>query len=325
MTLRSDPYFPLLLSRLKDERVPINAMDIQGLNWFNFPNPSAFRSALISFPHICVLCLGSITCSRNDMRCLVASLPKLIRLNLKGCKLQEWDGTVAATIPRGPTLESFSIEVVDGDYDAWDLFTSPESPASLKALKRIMIEGDGARVVNDRTIVDRIQALLDLPEFTLEDFDIAYINLDEGLQPLHIEDVQEISITITLSDDFDQMNRCVQWWTTTFLALPSQNMLSFITVEITVDQHRVQGGSIPPCDTHFWKALDKALCRPEINLDGLHFWVHAKPSPNYIPTYDYRGVMHWLYRYCLPRCAAKYESNFELHDEYDELVDLLHI
>ncbi|KAK0199783.1 hypothetical protein DFS33DRAFT_1365000 [Desarmillaria ectypa] len=320
MILRSDPYFLLLLRHLKDEHVPINSMHLKGVNWFNFPNPSAFCSAIISFPHICVLSLASITCSKNDMKCLVTSLPNLIRLNLKGGKLQG-EG-VTMTIPQGPTLESLSISVIDGEYGVWDLFISPESPADLSALRRINIDGDGARVVYDRTMVHRIQALLDFTESSLKYFDIGYINMNEGLLPLHIEDVQELSVIISLTGETDQMNRCVQWWTTTFLALSSENRLDTITIEIAVDQHRIQGGSVPLCNPHFWNALDEALCRREVGLNDLKFYIHAKPSPYYVTGYDYAGVMYWLCKDCLPRCRAKYESAFTLLDEFYEEVDL---
>ncbi|KAK0199782.1 hypothetical protein DFS33DRAFT_192817 [Desarmillaria ectypa] len=179
MILKSDPYFLLLLRHLKDEHVPINAMHLRGVNWFNFPNPSAFCSAIISFPHICVLDLEVITCSKNDMKCLVASLPNLIRLDLKGCKLQGKGGAVTRTFLENPILKSFSISVLDGDYDVWDLFISPEPPADLSILSRINIEGDGTRVVCDRTMVHRIQALLDFTESSLKYFDIGYINMSK--------------------------------------------------------------------------------------------------------------------------------------------------
>ncbi len=342
MILRNDLYFPLLLAFLKDERVPIKSMELKGLNWFNFLNPSAFRLALGPFLHICELDLESTTCSKYDMKCLITSLPKLARLFLVGCKLQGEGGPMTGAFPQGPTLELISIDVLDGEYGVWDFLISPESPVSLYALTRIFITGDGTRVASDRTMVHRIQTLLDRTQLAIELFDISYINMgkvfimevfniltsfqDEGLQPLHIENVKSLSFTISLTDVMDQMYRCVQWWTATFLALPPGTQFERVTIEIAVDQHRVVNGSIPLPDSRLilWKALDEALCRPEVHISELHFYVHAKLNPEsmYLNGYNYSGVMHWLCMHCLPRCRAKYESDFMLADEAYEEVDV---
>ncbi|SJL09176.1 uncharacterized protein ARMOST_12552 [Armillaria ostoyae] len=324
MILRSDLYFPLLLTFLRDERVPIQSMKLKGLNWFNFLNPSAFRSALGPFLHICDLHLKSTTCSKYDMKCLIASLPKLARLFLAGCKLQGEGGPVTRAFPQGPTLKQISIDVLDGEYGVWDFLISPESPVSLRALTRIFITGDGTRVASDRTMVHRIQTLLD--RLYHGSFNILTSFQDEGLQPLHIENVKSISFIISLTDVMDQMYRCVQWWTATFLALPSETRFERVTIEIAVDQHRVMNGSTPLPDSRLilWKALDEALCRPEVHISELHFYVHAKLNPEsmYLTGYNYSGVMHWLCMHCLPRCRAKYESDFMLADEAYEEVDV---
>ncbi|KAK0186488.1 hypothetical protein F5146DRAFT_132385 [Armillaria mellea] len=324
--LRNDLYFPLLLAFLKDERVPITSMQLKGLNWSNFLNPPAFRLALGRFLHVCDLHLTSTTCSKYDMKCLVTSLPKLARLFLEGCKLQGESGSVTRAFSQGSALEQICIDVLDGDYGVWDFLISPESPVSLSALRRIFITGDGTRVASDRTMVHRIQTLLDRTQRAIQDFDISDINMDEGLQPLHVENVESLSFTINLTDAMDQMYCCVQWWTATFLALPAGTQFERVTVEIAVDQHRVENGSMPLPDSRliFWKALDEALCRPELHISELHFFVHAKHNPDsmYLNGYNYSGVMHWLCMHCLPRCIAKYESDFMLADEDYEAVDL---
>ncbi|KAK0216903.1 hypothetical protein IW262DRAFT_155382 [Armillaria fumosa] len=179
--LRNDLYFLLLLAFLKDERVPVTSMELDGLNWLNFLDPSAFRLSLGPFLHISKLDLTSTTCSKYDMKCLITSLPKLTRLFLVGCKLQGEGGPVTGPFPQGPTLDQISIDVLDGDYGVWDFLISPESPVSLSALTRIFITGDGTRAASDRTMVHRIQTLLDRTQLAIKMFDISYINMGSNL------------------------------------------------------------------------------------------------------------------------------------------------
>ncbi|KAK0495702.1 hypothetical protein EDD18DRAFT_250874 [Armillaria luteobubalina] len=320
--LRNDRYFLLLLVLLKHERVLITSMELEGLNWLNFLDPSAFRLSLGPFLHISELDLKSTTCSKYDMKCLITSLPKLTRLYVMGCKLQRESGPVTGLFPQGPTLDQISIDVLDGDYGVWDFLISLESPVSLSALTRIFITGDDTRAASDRTMVHRIQTLLDRTQLAIKVFDISYINMDEGLQPLHVEKVKDdLTFTLTLTDIMDQMYRSVQWWTATFLALPFRTQFEEVTIHIAVDQHRVENDSMPLPDSRsiLWQALDEAMCRPDLHISKLVLCVHAStmnPESIYVCEYDYSRVMHWLSKHCLPRCRAKYESDLMIDCEW---------
>ncbi|KAK0475854.1 hypothetical protein IW261DRAFT_461498 [Armillaria novae-zelandiae] len=340
MMLRNDPYFLLLLGFLKDERVPVTSMELDGLNWLNFLDPSAFRLSLGPFFHIQKLELKSTTCSKFDMKCFITSLPKLTHLFLVGCKLQGEGGPLTGPFPEGPALDQISIDVLDGDYGVWDFLISPESPVVLGALTKIFITGDGMRVASDRTMVHRIQTLLDRTELTTEVFDISYINMgkvfivelfnvltsfqDEGLQPLDVENVKDLAFAITLTDVKDQMYRSVQWWTATFLALPFETHFEAVTIQVAVDQYRVEDGFVPPPDSRLilWQALDNALCRPDLHISRLLFFVNAStlnPESTYVSGYNYSGVTHWLCMHCLPRCTAKYETEVMVDGEWVDL------
>ncbi|PBK68596.1 hypothetical protein ARMSODRAFT_207191 [Armillaria solidipes] len=170
--LGTDPYFLELLKLLKDERIPINTMEICGFDHTYTQNSSTLISGFSSFPHICDLQILEVQWSKDDVRDIVASLPNLRFLTLKGWRAWESSPTQGAEDwPHGgrdhpPHLESLRLLFDDGETALLDLFDGSGYPANVQGLEMLTIHGneseDNDTVSCDDVVIQRIQAFLDL-------------------------------------------------------------------------------------------------------------------------------------------------------------------
>ncbi len=119
--LGTDPYFLELLKLLKDERIPINTLEICGFDRRHTANWPALISGFSSFPHICDLQILEVQWSKDDVRDIVSSLPNLRFLTLKGWRAWESSTTQGAEDwPQGrsyhpPHLEALHLLFDDGE------------------------------------------------------------------------------------------------------------------------------------------------------------------------------------------------------------------
>lgn len=119
--LGTDPYFLELLKLLKDERIAINTLEIYGFDRTYTENWPALISGFSSFPHICDLQILEVQWSKDDVRDIVASLPNLRFLTLKGWRAWESSPTQGAEDwPQGrsdhpPHLEALRLLFDDGE------------------------------------------------------------------------------------------------------------------------------------------------------------------------------------------------------------------
>ncbi len=170
--LGTDPYFLELLKLLKDERIPINTLEICGFNRRHTANWPALISGFSSFPHICDLQILEVQWSKDDVRDIVASLPNLRFLTLKGWRAWESSTTQGAEDwPQGrsyppPHLEVLHLLFDDGENALLDLFDGSGYPANVQGLEMLIIHGneseDNDTVSCDDVVIQRIQAFLDL-------------------------------------------------------------------------------------------------------------------------------------------------------------------
>ncbi|KAG7442340.1 uncharacterized protein BT62DRAFT_1079443 [Guyanagaster necrorhizus] len=334
LTLGYDRHFPLLLEFLKNEQVPINSMGLTGLNWFNVRSRASFRSALSSFPHISILSLTYVACTKYDIKALVSSMPTLIQLMFEDNQVEEYDAEVVH-IPRrrsnisvgeiqselqGPELSRFSVTFNQGEFAILELFTGYDSPASLRALDKLEIHGGKPSVVCDDAMVNRIRAFFSLLEFPLDDFICGHFKIESHC-PLNLGNVKSVGITIGLSNNSVETDAAVEWWTTNINTIPTANRLKALTIELEIDMDSLSSGSMPEWNLEVWAAFDQALCRRDINLRRLVFRVRPLwelPSEGY----NYEPVMYWLCRHGLPKSQRMYRTVFSLFDGLDKKVTM---
>ncbi|PBK95907.1 hypothetical protein ARMGADRAFT_1077415 [Armillaria gallica] len=334
LILGYDQHFLPLLELLKDDQVPINSMELTGLDWFNVANRASFRSTLSSFPHISILGLTSIKCTKYDIISLVSSMPTLTRLVFEDNQVEEYDVEVIH-VPRGmsdlsvgelqsnlqgPELSRFSVTFNEGEFTILDLFAGCDSPASLRALDRLEIRGGKAGVVCDDAMVRRIRAFLSLLEFPLDDFSCGHFKIDLSC-PLNLGNVKSVSITIRLSNNSAETNAAVAWWTSNINVIPTLNRLIAVLIELEIDMDSLSSGSTPDWNRDIWAGFDQVLCRRDINLHRLVFRVRPLwelPSEGY----NYGPIMYWLCVHCLPKTRALYRSVFKLLDDLDKKVTM---
>ncbi|KAK0185521.1 hypothetical protein F5146DRAFT_1165407 [Armillaria mellea] len=327
--LGGDQFFRILLQHLKDPQLPISRLKLFGLNWFNVPNVGSWHAALTSFPNVSSLFLNGVICEEVHFLAIIRSLPALTHLRLDENKILSYEATRSLGVEnvesrfssiedirnsqRGPELISLHVGITTvSDRVALDLLATRNSPVVLRHLRELIIR-DYADIVCDIHFARRLNTLLELTT-DLFDLDLDNFKITRSLPPLNIPNLHWFRFTIHLNHAY-QMDKAILWWIDTLISLPRENQLRMITVTVEVDA--LPGGTPFPRDVSVWTALDRAMCREEIQLEELFFKI-CVPEKN--DGYIYR----WICTQCLPMSRQRYASRFTEDDPCFTLLNDRH-
>ncbi|KAK0471992.1 hypothetical protein IW261DRAFT_1597004 [Armillaria novae-zelandiae] len=260
-----DPFIPLILSKLKDPRLPINAMQIWHQN-FLLADPPLIR-AISSFPNVCVLHLCDFECSEDQFISLIRSYPNLRHLKLDKVSIREYEsGSRAHADPveaisvnaseirdgqRGSEIKQISIYV--DNTTGWallDLFASHHSPVALRNLTVLILPHDTNVICNDTNFVSRISRLIISP-----------------LAPLDLgPSIHEVRISILITGNYK--TKMLNGWASTLNQLTHPRHLSIVTIVVVFDLDHIarKVWNNFPTDIPGWAALDQALDRPQLTV-----------------------------------------------------------
>ncbi|KAK0460173.1 uncharacterized protein EV420DRAFT_254443 [Desarmillaria tabescens] len=314
--LGRDQFFRLLVELLKDPQIPISSLELSGLSWFNVPDVGSWHAALTSFPNVSSLCLQDVKCDEVHFLALIRSFPTLKALQLDENQIRAYEVTRSLGVEnlesrfasiedirngqRGPELEALHIGITTiSDQIMIDLFVTRNSPVALHHLRELVIR-DYAKFVCDISFARRLNMLLKLTT-DLFDLDLDNFNITRSLPPLDIPNLHWFRFTIHLNHAY-QMDQAIFWWINTLLHLPRENQLRMITVTVEVDTGGIPSRTPFPRDLSAWTALDRAMCRDEIQLEELFVKVCA-------PEDDGR-IFRWICTRCLPVSRQRYVSRF---------------
>ncbi|KAK0191943.1 hypothetical protein F5146DRAFT_484884 [Armillaria mellea] len=327
--LRTDPYFLELLKLLKDERIPINTMQIYGFNPAHIRNWSALISGFSSFPHICDLQILGVDWSQKEVRDIVASLPNLRFLTLVGWRACESSPTQAAEDwPQGgrdlPHLEMLHLQSYDEESAPLEIFDGSGYPANVQGLELLTIHGHESEendiVSCDDAVIQRIQAFLHLLVIPPEYLSLGNFRIDTHLI-LDVSKIEGLCFKIPVChSDLDDWAR---WLADIVHAIPVENNIKELMIEFEVDWYTVS--EIPPDafdgrENRFWASLDRDLCRPHMRFEELSVKFYMQ-HPDHEKLYDLRQIMNWICVHCLPRSRSLHDSAFKLFDTLGNDID----
>ncbi|KAK0201403.1 hypothetical protein DFS33DRAFT_981796 [Desarmillaria ectypa] len=313
--LGRDQFFRLLVGHLKDQQIPISRLKLSRLSWFNVPNVGSWHAALTSFPNVSSLFLDGVKCDEVHFLALIRSFPALNRLRLDENQIRAYEAIRSLGVEnvesrfasiedirngqRGPELDVLHIGITTiSDRIMLDLFATRNSPIVLRHLRELIIR-DYTKFVCDVGFARRLNMFLELMT-DLFDLDLDNFSITRPLPPLDIPNLHWFRFTIHLNYDF-QMDQAIFWWINTLVHLPRENQLRMITVTVEVDTE-IPSGTPFPRDVAAWTALDRAMCRDEIQLEELFFKICAPEDDGHI----YR----WICTRCLPVSRQRYASRF---------------
>lgn len=311
--LGRDQFFHLLLKRLKDPQIPIARLKLSG-----------------SFPNVSSLFLDGVKCDELHFLALIRSFPTLNRLRLDENKIRAYESTRSLGVEnvesrftsiedisngqRGPELDVLHVGITTiSDRIMLDLFTTRNSPVVLRHLKELIVR-DHANFMCDISFVRLLNMLLELTT-SLFDLDLDNFSITRFLPPLNIPNLHWFRFTIRLNYAF-QMDQAIFWWINTLLHLPRENQLRMITVTVEIDAESIPSGALFPRDISAWTALDRAICRDEIQLEELFFKVCA-PEDN-------GTIYRWICTRCLPESRQRYAMRFTEDDSCFTLLNVRH-
>ncbi|PBK95921.1 hypothetical protein ARMGADRAFT_753609 [Armillaria gallica] len=326
--LGRDQFFRFLVEHLKDPQIPISRLKLSGLSWFNVPSVGSWHAAFTSFPNVSSLFLNGVMCEEVHFLALIRSFPALTHLRLDENKIRAYESTRSLGVEnvesqfasvedirnsqRGPELISLHIGITTiSDRIVLDLLATRNSPVVLRHLRELIIR-DYANIICDISFARRLNMLLELTT-DLFDLDLDNFKITWSLPPLNIPNLHWFRFTIHLNHAY-QMDKAIFWWIDTLVRLPRDNQLRMITVTVEVDT--LPSGTPFPRDVSAWTALDRAMCRDEIQLEELFFKICAPDNDGHI----YR----WICTRCLPVSRQRYASRFTEDDPCFTLLNNRH-
>ncbi|PBK83716.1 hypothetical protein ARMGADRAFT_1067709 [Armillaria gallica] len=329
--LEQDSYFPHVLNRLKDERVPITKIMLGQTNWYKFQGASSLDFS--GFCHIKHLIIRGSAFSESHLRSVLSSLPTLRTLELHNNSMQDPPNPVRAVFANGdrPTIGTLALTI--GNDTCWtllDLLVSDRSPLNIGKLERLVLwRARGIPPAGGNSLISRrVSSILQWVKFPfaleLDDFKIT-----APMLPItNLVNIKELTITLGVSNNYYDFNyQMLVWWTETLKNIPGWTKLCKITIKVELGPPTAANAPHPR-DLAQWEAFDDALCRIEIysGLEQLRYSVVPKTGYAGHPGYDCDTMRRWLCLRCLPRARIMYtaseDCDFQVLDWANQEVDV---
>ncbi|KAG7443520.1 uncharacterized protein BT62DRAFT_1034465 [Guyanagaster necrorhizus] len=290
-------FFHLLLKHLKDHQISIARLKLSGLSWFSVPDVRTWHIVLTSFPSISSLFLDGVKCDELHFLELIRSFPTLNHLRHDENMIRAYESTRSLGVEnvesRFASIEDISNRQQETELDfvhvgittisdriMLGLFMTRKSPVVLQHLKELIVR-DHAKFVCDISFVRLLNMLLELTT-SLFDLNLDNFSITQFLPPLNIPNLHWFHFTIRLNCAF-QMDQAIFW----------ENQLRMITDTVEIDVESIPIGALSPRDISAWTALDRAICRDEIQLEEL-FFKFCAPEDDGHKNLDEVYVTWWL-------------------------------
>ncbi|KAK0244724.1 hypothetical protein EDD85DRAFT_210188 [Armillaria nabsnona] len=299
----SDPFLPALLTALS-EHEDISSLFLHNVNWAHFASRHLWHSSIIAFSNITYLTMTETSLQADEFCSLIRSFPLHV-LEVHSCIITgdfqvhplSMDAHTIMLNQQGPEIQYLDIAVCEGS-NILDIFTQLWSPVSFSKLEKLSISGRGGRNVGQQIArLIEISIPLDL-NINCEGFDLAHAppisNLCEVTNLV-------ISIPLDGSNDFRRTNDCLRWWTSSLKRIPRQNNISYIHIDVIVDQPSItylpSGGMATA-----WIYFDEALSDDNKFKLNHRFGVTVLRKQNTARPFNTHAYYAWIQSDALAEC-----------------------
>ncbi|KAG7442347.1 uncharacterized protein BT62DRAFT_445001 [Guyanagaster necrorhizus] len=287
-------------------------------------------SVRLTFRNVTYLQLLRVECTETQYCGLIQSLPKLEAITVSEIsipnyleRIEEIASLSSQNTPEevrkgqtGPALHTLSVGLKNFcDGILLSLFASRRSVARMGALKQIY----ACAPTNEpffcgASVVIALSVFLELASRHGVRLHVGNLLPVRGiaLPPLRIPvnmPLLSIICNMVLTDNYKTANS-IEWFISTFNNVSHPTDIESVRINVSLaitilpwDRLPQRGGDAASISQ--WGALDEALCRPEVRLEGL--LIHVQPAgPLWMKLID--SVARWLSEVCLPKAREKYPS-----------------